>query len=70
MFHKGKVGYDCLGEAAENRTPWLDCRMAKWNLNGKCPDQGTIVQMSRMGAHNAARICQKKTEITSYNINK
>jgi hypothetical protein len=38
MFHKGKVGYDFLGEAAENRTHWLDCRMAKWNLAGKCSD--------------------------------
>jgi hypothetical protein len=56
MFHKGKVGYDCLGEAVENRTPWLDCRMAKWNLDGKCSDQGTIVQMRRMGAHKATRI--------------
>jgi hypothetical protein len=29
MSHKGKVGYEFLGEAAENRTPWLDCRMSK-----------------------------------------
>jgi hypothetical protein len=42
MFHKGKVGYDCLGEATKNRTHWLDCRMVKWNLAGKCSYQGTI----------------------------
>ena len=56
MFHKGKFGNDCLGEFAENRKHWLDCKMAKWNLVGKCSDQGTIVQMNKMGAHKAVRI--------------
>ena len=56
MFQKGKVGYDCLGEATENRTHWLDCRMGKWKLDGKCSNQGTIVQMRRMGTHNETMI--------------
>jgi len=38
MFHKGKVGYDFLGEAVENRTQWLDCRMGKWKLARKFSD--------------------------------
>jgi hypothetical protein len=42
-FIKVNFGYDCLREAAINRTHWLDCRMAKWNLAGKCSDQRTIV---------------------------
>jgi hypothetical protein len=55
-FIKVKFGYDYLREVVANRTHWLDCRMAKWNLAGKCSDQGTIVQMSRMGAHKETRI--------------
>jgi hypothetical protein len=55
-FIKVNFGYDCLREVVENRTHWLDCRMAKWNLAGKCSDDGTIVQMSRMGAHKSTRI--------------
>jgi hypothetical protein len=56
MFHKGKLGYDCLGEAAENRTHWLDCGMAKWNLARKCSNEGTTVHMTRMRARKASRI--------------
>jgi hypothetical protein len=50
MFYKGKVGYDYLGEAAENITHLLDCRMEKWKLDGMYSNQRTIVHMSRMGA--------------------
>jgi hypothetical protein len=42
-FIKENFGYDCLREVVVNRTPQLDCRMAKWNLAGKCLDHGTIV---------------------------
>jgi hypothetical protein len=56
MFHKGKVGYDYLGEGTKNRTHWLDCRMAKWSLVGKCSDQGTIVHMHNMESYKEARI--------------
>jgi len=43
MFHKGKVGYDYLREVVAYRIHWLDCRIAKWNLDGKCSDQGIIM---------------------------
>jgi hypothetical protein len=35
--------YDCLRETVANRTQWLDCRMAKQNLAGKCLNHGTVV---------------------------
>jgi hypothetical protein len=38
-FIKVNFGYDYLREVVANRTHWLDCIMAKWNLAGKCSDQ-------------------------------
>jgi hypothetical protein len=55
-FIKVKFGYDYLRETGVNRKHWLDCRMAKWNLVGKCSDDGTLLQIIIMGAHKATRI--------------
>jgi hypothetical protein len=56
MFHKGKVGYDYLRELLQiEHIGWI----AEWPSGTwleKCSDQGTIVQMRRMGAHKATRI--------------
>lgn len=38
-FIKVKLGYAFLREVVANITHWLDCRITKWNLVGKCSNQ-------------------------------
>jgi hypothetical protein len=68
-FIKLNFGYDCLIEVFVNRTHWLDCKIIKWNLVGKCSDDGTIVQMRKMREHMETMkwINSRKT---NYKINK
>jgi hypothetical protein len=66
---KVKFGYVFQREGAVNRTHWLDCRMSKWKLDGKCLDQRKIVKMNIMRAHKEARI-RRNSRITNYNKNK
>jgi hypothetical protein len=50
-FIKVNFEHEFLREVVANRTHWLDCRMAKRNLVGKCSDHRTIMHMNRMEAH-------------------
>jgi hypothetical protein len=68
-FIKVNFGYDCLRDVVVNRTHWLDCTMSKWNLARNDSDQGTIVQMSIMRAHELESI-RRSSRKTNHKINK